>query len=68
MQPIQILIKVAVIDTGVGQSHSQSTMQNSSTKVSAVCFSVEMILELGGDFVLLINCSSRVSVFTTNLK
>jgi len=40
---------------GVGQSHIQGTMQNTSTNFSAVCFSIKMTLELGGDFVLLIN-------------
>ena len=41
--------------TGIGQYHSQGIMQNSSTNFSAVCFSSKMALDLGGDFVLLIN-------------
>jgi len=44
--------------TGVGQSHSQGTMENSSANFSAVYFSIKLTLDLGGDFVLMIylNC------------
>jgi len=55
------------------RGQGQGAMQNSSTNFSAVCFNINMILELGGDFVLLINldrnhCSRHVSMSTNNLK
>ena len=68
------LIKLSgVVSTGDGQSHSQDTKQNSSTNVSAGCFSIKMALELSGNYVLLINCnciqySWHLPVFTNNMR